>query len=302
MTTIAVIIVNWNTRQRLEACLRSIASCSPQNLRFATIVADNASSDGSPAMIRAQFPSVTLIENRQNLGFAAANNQALRASSDDFILLLNPDTIVHPEAIDALLNHLWLYPEVGAVGPKLLNADGSCQVSAHPEPTLWRELWRLIHLDRFIPLSQYPEEYFSTPDFKTADVLMGACILLRREVLDQIGLFDEQFFIYSEEVDLCQRIRQAGWRIHYLPAAQVTHFGAASTCQVAGPMFIELYRNKLKYFRKHDGELAARRYRWILRITALLRVAAGSIAGLIQPGYRQKTQLYRRLLRALPDF
>jgi GT2 family glycosyltransferase len=194
-------------------------------------------------------------------------------------LLFTPDAIRHRGALDGMVAHLQAHPALGMVGPRLLNPDGSLQISAHPRPTLGREAWRLFHLDRFWPRSCYGRRFWQQTEAQAVEVLMGACLLLRREAVDAVGLFDERFFMYSEEVDLCKRFRAAGWGIDYLPTVQVTHYGGQSTRQVAEAMFLELYRSKVLYFRKHEGERVAAQYKRLLWLAALARRLTGGERG-----------------------
>jgi GT2 family glycosyltransferase len=194
---------------------------------------------------------------------------------------------------------------VAAVGPRLINADGSFQISASRAPTLGREIWRLLQLDRFIPISQYPASLFLTDQPVSVEVLLGASILLRSQLIQQIGLFDEDYFVYSEEVDLCERIRNNGWELHWLPSATVTHFGGMSTRQVSKKMFIELYRNKIKFFRKNRGIFQARIYKVILFFASIIRIILSWPLKL--SSLRNRNQLitisenYKTLIRELPN-
>lgn len=301
--TISILIVNWNTRELMRGCLRSIEQTIPEELRQ-TIVVDNASADGSAEMVRQDFPWVELQCNSENLGFGRANNQAYAHATGETLLLLNPDTLLHPGAVTRLVETLEQNPHAGAAGPRILNPDGTLQVSIYPAPTLLRESWRLFHLDRLLPLSQYSKRKLAARQPSAVDVVMGACMLIRREIIDRIGLFDEQFFIYSEEVDLCRRIQQAGWQLLWQPNAVVTHFGGQSTQQVADAMFLELYRNKVKFFRKHGSAISTPVYKSILYLAAYLRLVGGRLFGSTKTGNRlgwgEISRQYGLLIRALP--
>ncbi|MEM7130826.1 MAG: glycosyltransferase family 2 protein [Chloroflexota bacterium] len=271
---ISIVIVTWNTRDLIKGSLRSLEAeftgHTPDTIEI--FVVDNLSTDGTAEMIRSEFPQVKLIVNSRNRGFAAANNQALSQSTGRYILILNPDTEIRPGGIKKLVEFLDTDSKTGAVGPLLLNADGTLQLSCDPEPTLSRELWRLLHLDRLVPYGIYPQGSWPRDEHREVDVIKGACMLVRGETLDQIGLFDEEFFIYSEEVDLCYRIRQAGWQIQWVPQAEVVHYGGQSTKQVASEMFQLLYKYKLIYFRKNHGHLAAAIYKVILAFVSSIRI------------------------------
>jgi hypothetical protein len=300
---ISIIIVSWNTASFLENCLNSILANPPTSSSEIWVV-DNASSDDSPRMVREKFPQVHLVENRENVGFARANNQAIRHCTGNYVLLLNPDTLVASGALQSLVDFLDKHPEAGAAGPRILNPDGSLQVSSHPRPTLSRELWRLLHLDSVSPYAMYPRIKWETNRPQEADVLSGACLLLRKEVLEQVGFLDEDFFIYSEEVDLCYRIQRAGWRMYWIPQAEVVHFGGQSTQQVPTEMFLHLYHSNIKYFRKHYGWSATQIYKLILRIAALSRLILAPFVIFEHSSRRQKhltlVDRYWRLLLALP--
>lgn len=305
---LSIIIVNWNTREYLERCLASVGPeikrLAPRNVEV--VVVDNRSTDGSSDMVRRDFPSVRLIESEKNLGFAGGNNMALQSSVGEHLLLLNPDTEVFPGAIEGLLKYLEAHPRTGAVGPALLNPDGTLQASAYPAPTLGRELWRLLHLDRLRRISSYPLLMWRGEDSQQVDVIQGACLMTRREVLTQVGMLDEGFFMYTEEVDLCLRIRQAGWNIVWLPSLEVVHHGGQSTRQVPSDMFLQLYRSKIRYFRKHQGASGALRYKAVLLLAIAARLLSGPVALLRVKGEDRDRMLgvmsnYGKLLRHLPS-
>lgn len=302
---IAIIIVNWNTRDILGQCLQSVFA-SQTAKQFEVWVVDNGSSDGSKQMIKEIYPHTRLISNGDNVGFARANNQAVELSSGDYVMLLNPDTMVEKDVIEILANYLDQNPEIGAVGPRLLNPDGTLQESAYPEPTLPREFWRMFHLDRFHYYAEYPMDSWSEEVAREVDVLMGACLLIRRKALDQVGLLDEEFFVYSEEVDLCTRIRNFGWRISWLPTVKVLHLGGQSTQQVQQEMFLQLYKGKIQYFRKHHSAIEVWLYKFVLFLATLVRLVLTPFAYLERSAQKSKhlelSSNYRRLLLSLPNF
>ena len=301
---LSILIVNWNTRQDLLRCLDSITA-NPPALPFEVLVFDNASTDGSAAAVAAQYPGVRLEAGSENLGFARANNRAASHAQGQFWLLLNPDTVVHPGAVDTLVRYLTEQPCVAAVGPRLINPDGSPQLSIERLPSLFREWWRLFHLDRLYPVSQYAKTFLASQAPQRVEVLNGACLLLRADTVRPLGLFDEDYFVYSEEVDLCDRLGQAGWELHWLPAAIVTHSGGRSTRKVADRMFLELYRNKIKFFRKRRGALAGTLYKLILFQASLARFGLGQAARLLplsgRHAWADVARQYRLLLAALPN-
>ena len=300
---LSIVIVHWNTKKLLENCLTSIYNAMP-SIGMEVFIIDNASTDGGSMMAREMFPDVRLIENRINIGFAKACNQGIQASSGEYILLLNPDTEIINGALNAQLEFLETNPVCAAVGPQLINIDGTYQQSCSPTPTLFREVWRLFHLDTLKPLSRYPLITWDREQPVKVDVIQGACLMLRGSALQQVGLLDENFFIYSEEVDLCYRLGQAGFGLYWVPSAKVIHHGGQSTQQIAPEMFLQLYKSKHQFFRKHFGQTTADIYRFILGIAALARIIVGQILSRIHTRYSDKYRTivsrYTALLYTLP--
>ncbi len=300
---LSIIIVNWNTRDLLSTCLYSI-ELNPPPATYELIVVDNASQDGSQEMVQRCFPDITLLSNSSNPGFASANNQGIRQSTGRFILLLNPDTIILPGAFAALIDALDMEPGAGAAGAMLINPDGSLQVSSFPAPTLSREAWRLFHLDSLRPTAIYPPDHWKRHVPFEVDTAQGACLLLRRDALEEVGLLDEAFFMYSEEVDLCYRLRLGGWSICWTPAARVVHFGGQSTKLIAADMFTQLYRAKLHYIHKHFGAFRGVCYKGVLLVASAVRVALTPLSLLVDPQHRAEhltlARRYGDLIRALP--
>ncbi|MHA2096966.1 MAG: glycosyltransferase family 2 protein [Candidatus Hodarchaeales archaeon] len=301
---LSIIIVNWNTKKLLVECLDSIYA-SPPNSEYDIWVVDNSSTDGSPDMMRNRYPEVNLIDNNENIGFAKANNQAFQKCQGEYILLLNPDTVIKTDAIEKLVHFLNQTPDAGMVGARLVNPDKTLQVSAFPVPTLSKEFWRLFHLDHFVPFANYPMEKWDLDSVREVDTLLGACILIRREALGKFGLFDEEYFIYSEEVDLCTRLKKGGWHLYWLPSAVVVHYGAQSTQQVAEEMFLRLYAGKILYFRKHHSNLVVFVYKLILFLATISRLILTPFALMEEPVKREEhlviSNYYRRLLWSLPN-
>ena len=271
---VSIIIVSWNTRDLLIQCIESICK-NASTVDYEIWIVDNASEDGSIPTIREAFPSVNIIENLQNVGFGRANNQGIGASSGRYILLLNSDTRICPGAINVMLECMENHPEAGGIGPQLLNPDQSLQVSCYPFPTLTRECWRLFHLDTIKPIGIYDQRVWNLNQIREVDALKGACILFRREAIQQAGGFDPDFFMYTEEIDLCYRVNNVGWKLFWVPQAEVIHYGGQSTRLIADKMFLSLYRTKVLFFSKHYGRIAANAYKMILFFASLPRVAIG---------------------------
>ncbi len=300
---LSIIIVNWNTRQLLAACLRSIYATQyaiQHDLSCEIFVVDNASADGSVDMVALQFPQVKLIENRENVGFARANNQALRLSQGRYILLLNSDTIVQPAALATLVDFMGQHPSAGALGPRLLNADGTLQPSCYPLLTPGREFWRLLFLEPLVHRATYNMAQWNKDTPRQVEVIKGACLLLRRTALEQVGMLDERYFMYSEELDLCYRLLAAGWRLYWIPQAQVVHFGEASSKQIAEEMYLQLYRSKIQFHRKIGGEKESRWFKLLLFLAYFPRWIIAALLGVFRPGFSARARKYRRLLARLP--
>jgi hypothetical protein len=302
---LSVVVVSWNTRDLLRTCLQSAFEAAGQlGGQAEIIVVDNASTDHSVDMVRQQFPTVRVIPNTSNAGFAAATNQGIRVSRGRRVLLLNPDTTTAPDVLRILTSFLDEHPEAGAVGPRLVGKDGEPQISCFPLPTHARELWRLFHLDSFVAVARYPESLLGSAEPQQVESVQGACLLIRRTALEQTGLLDERYFIYTEEIDLCRRLLDCGWQIYWVPAAVVVHHGGASTSQVGARMFLELYRSKVQYFRKHTGTLGAMAYKAVLVAASVPRLVVPTLAMAFVPSRRERwrgtVQNYSRLLVRLP--
>ena len=254
---LSVIVVNWNTCALLAECLAAVereAASIPHDIW----VVDNGSSDDSVAMLRRDFPHVQVIESLVNLGFARANNLAMQKSEGRYFLLLNTDALLQPGSIQMLLQVAEAALRVGVVGAHLLNPDGTFQASHTRFPTLWQEFLILSTLGRRLVRPWYPShgpEEGRGP--QRVDYVEGACLLVRREAMQEVGGLDEGYFMYSEEVDWCKRMQIAGWEVWYAPAAKVVHIGGASSANRKTSREADLYRSRVRYFRIHHGNLEA---------------------------------------------
>lgn len=302
---LSVIIVNWNVRDLLRRCLASMPEPGTRNLELETIVVDNASSDGSLEMLRAEFPQVHVIANERNLGFTRGNNQGLAASRGRYVLFLNPDTEVVGDALATMVGYMDTHPAVGALGPQLRYPDGSVQSSRRRFPTLTTALFESTLLELWWPGNLWARRYrlADRPDdvAQEVDWVVGACLLARREVLEQVGGFDEGFFMYSEEMDLCRRIRDVGWRIAYVPEAQVIHHEGKSSEQMVPARHIHFQTSKVRYSRKHHGRLAAGLLRFFLLATYVFQMAEEGLKWLVghkRPLRAARMRAYRQVLRS----
>jgi len=299
---LSIVIVSWNTRDLLEKCLDSVYSY-PCTGDFEIWLVDNASGDDSVQMVREKFPAVKLIENCTNPGFASGNNQAIKLCAGKYIMLLNPDTEIKPGSLDILTNFMEKNATAGGAGPRLLFPDGTLQQSCHPTLTLSRELWRLYHLDKLYSYGTYDMDKWDIRKPRVVEVLQGAALILRKQALDQVGILDEGYFMYTEEVDLCYRLRKAGWLMYWVPEAAVLHYGGQSTRLVPEKMFLTLYQSRIRFFRKHYGNYTAAAYKMVLMAAALTRIILMPISILIRPTNRERNVTlanhYRRLVANL---
>lgn len=265
MIDVSIVIVNWNTWELLSQCLDSIRNAN-SHYALQVIVVDNGSVDDSVSMVQKQFPEVSLIKNDCNVGFARANNQGLTTGNGRYFLLLNSDTIVRPGSIDRLVETADKFPDLGVVGPQLLNMDDTIQKSWGSFPSLFSELigknFRVRHAVAKVP---YAYE---------VDWVLGACMLVRSKTVADVGKLDDDFFFYSEEIDWCFRIRKRNWKIWHITDAQIYHLGGGSTEIGSLAQLVRLYRGKLIYFQKHHGSFK----------TTLLRLglAFGNAFGIVR--------------------
>jgi N-acetylglucosaminyl-diphospho-decaprenol L-rhamnosyltransferase len=257
MPDISIIILSWNTRNLLASCLRSIYQTA-NDLDMEIIVVDNASQDDSREMVRAEFPQVRLIENKENVGFARANNQAARIAQGQYIFLLNSDAELQTDSLQVMLTLMKNNPKAGIVGAQLINPNGSFQASHTNFPTLWREFLILTGLGRIFYGYWYPShgpENELGP--QAVDYVEGAALLIRRDIYLQQNGLDEGYFMYTEEVDICYRFRKSGWQVWYHPQARILHHGGASSLNHRPQREGQLYRSRVRFLRKHYGNWAA---------------------------------------------
>jgi GT2 family glycosyltransferase len=300
---LSIAIVNWNTRDLLAKCLMSIEKShgSTADLPNETIVVDNGSEDGSANLVRDEFRWAELIDNRKNVGFARACNQAIRKAKSRYVLLLNSDTEVLPGALDRLTRFMEAHPQAGACGPRLLNEDGTLQPSCYPMLTPTREFWRLLFLDRIAQKATYPMQTWDTETPRRVEAINGACLMLRRSSLDAVGLLDEDYFLYTEEVDLCLRLADADWELWWIPQARVVHQGGASSRQVRETAFLQLYRSKVQFYRKFGGEARAAEFKRYIRVAYWPRMTVAYLLAPLSATLRGRARLYRRLLSGLSE-
>jgi GT2 family glycosyltransferase len=278
-TLLSVIIVSYNTRQMTLDCLRALFDDlrgSGLHEQSEVWVVDNDSRDGSARAVREEFPDVRVVENPRNAGFGAANNLALRQASGQYLLLLNSDAFPKPGAVRTLIEKARSCPDVGVVGPRLLNGDGSLQVSCWKFPSPARVWAENLGLAALLPRHPVLGDYFrwAHDEEREVDFVVGACLLLPRKVYEKVGGFDEMFWMYAEETDWQKRIRNAGWRVLFTPHAQVTHLGGASGAADASQVNQAFWDSLDFYGRKHHGLLGLLLLRGARVVGSLARALA----------------------------
>ena len=254
MTDIAVIIVNWNAQEDLRRCLQSLYTEPKPTVAYEVWVVDNASEDGSAGMVTSEFPQVRLVVNTKNSGFSKANNQAIAQTDSRYVFLLNSDAFIHPGALDQLVSYADAHPKAGIIGPKVLNVNGSVQFSCRRFPSLGAGFFRNTYLGRLFPHNKFASDYlmnnFDHAHDRTVDWVSGCAMLIRRDLLGKIGALDERFYMYCEDVDICQRAWKEGWEVVYAPQAVVTHAIGRSSDKNGDQMIIEFHRSWYEYDRK----------------------------------------------------
>jgi len=273
---ISVIISSHNTRGYLEQCLAAVGE------RYEVIVVDSASSDGSQSLVRERFPHAHLVELDVNLGYGNSLNEGIALSSGEYLVLMNGDAWPLPGAVEGLAGLAEREPRTGVVGPRLLNLDGTLQPSVRGFPTLWRLATEYFFLRWLAPRTRALNAFYGSQfDHRSrcdAEFLVGAVLLVRRQVLDEIGGFDPSFFMFNEEVDLCYRVRAAGWSVVFWPEAEFVHVGGASTAQAWPGMYREQLRSHLRFLAKHSGLGRAERARRLLILAMRLRAVVFTLA------------------------
>ena len=310
LVDLSVIIVNWNVRELLDRCLASLSRArrsfrhGEQNeFSMEIIVVDSASDDGSALMVGEKHPDVTLLPQRENVGFTRGNNIGLEIARGACLLLLNPDTEVKPDSLGKLLDFMAEHPEAGIVGPHTLNSDGSHQSTRRRFPTLMTGLFESTWLAAWAPASverDYRMLDTSDEDILQADWVQGSALMLRREVYEGIGGLDEGYVMYAEELDYCRRAKSAGWQVWYHGGAVITHHGGKSSEQAAAWKQIHFHTSKLRYFRKHHGNSAYLLLRAILLLQFSWQLCLESLKGAL--GHKRdlrarRVRVYWQVLR-----
>jgi hypothetical protein len=282
---LSIIIVAWNVRDLVLDCLESIREAK-LGVSYEVIVVDNGSADGTVEAVQAKYPSTRMLALPKNIGFGAGNNRGMEVMRGRHAVLLNSDTIVLPGGLEACVAFLDAHPEVGVVGPQLLNPDRSKQNCIHNSPTLVSELLGQSLLRRLFP-RRYPSKLVDYDRPLEVEAVLGACLFARREVIEQVGLIDEAYFFFLEETDWCHRIRAAGWKVFHLPDPKVVHlYGESTKKKVPLRTRIEYYRSRETFFRKNRGPVAFT----VLRAIVMGKILLGCVFG------GRRAEEYRKIL------
>jgi GT2 family glycosyltransferase len=273
---LSILIVNWNSRDYLLEAICAVKSALV-GCTYEIVVIDSGSFDGSSAAIAATHPDIKFVQATENLGFARANNAAFQHAVGQYLLFLNPDTEVRPNAIQTLFDHLVSSRQIGIVGPKLLNSDGSIQETCiRAFPTLLNQVLESDGLRRLFPNSRLWGMGGLTSNVPIeVEAVSGACLMMRRDLFEQIGMFSGEYFMYSEDIDLCFKVKQLGFSIHYVPQAIVVHHGGGSTAQTTKNTFgaVMMLESRWRYFKKTRSTNYALVYRVAMFMVSLIRVA-----------------------------
>jgi GT2 family glycosyltransferase len=278
MAFMSIIIVSWNAKRYLEECLDSIVN-HPLPRDTEVIVVDNASSDGSPDVVRDAFPGVRLICNDGNYGFAKANNIGIAASTGEYVFFINSDVVVKAGCFENMIAYMDAHQDVGVLGPKILRPNGEVQQSCMEFPTLWNSLCRALALDAIFPgvklFGGDMMTYWQHDDTRPVDVITGCFWMVRRKALLAAGLLDERFFFYGEDVDWCRRFHDKGWKVVFYPEAEAVHYGGASSANAPLKFFIEMQRADYQYWKKHHTTPASTAFLFIRLLHHAVRFAGG---------------------------
>ncbi|MFO7678895.1 MAG: glycosyltransferase family 2 protein [Chloroflexota bacterium] len=300
---LSIIIVSWNVADLLRNCLRSIDE-NRGGLDLEVIVVDSASGDDSVALVHSEFPWVRLLACTENVGFPRGNNLGLAEANGRYLLLLNPDTVILDNALAKMMTFAQENPEIGVLGCQLLNRDGTVQSSKRRFPTLLTAFFESTWLENFAPksvLAKYYAQDLADDETNDVDWVMGACMLAPRSVVEQVGGLDEAYFMYSEELDWCRRIKDSGWRVVYYPQAQIVHYVGQSSDQAVVARHINFQQAKLRYFRKYHGRFPALVLRLFLLLNYGWQMILEAVKGLVghkRPLRRQRVRAYWQVLRS----
>lgn len=288
---VSIIIVAWNVQDFLRNCLKSIYKES-KGIEFEVIYVDNASKDGSVEMVRKNFPKVKIIQNSQNKGFAAANNQAIEEAKGRYVLLLNSDTIVLDDAIAKTIQFADAHSEAAVVGCKVLNPDKTLQPTCFMFPAILNMLLLASYLYKLFPKSKFfgreRMTWWDRSDQREVDVVTGCFMLVRRKAIEQLGMLDERFFIYSEETDWCYRFKKNGWKMLFTPEPEIIHYGGQTVKQRADTFKFQIHGSKLVFMKKYGNRLTFPLACFLMALFFFLRIPYWLAMGILHRNERKK--------------
>jgi GT2 family glycosyltransferase len=282
---LSICILSWNTEALTRDCLASVFA-DPRSTGWQVIVVDNDSADGSATMVAEQYPAAELIRSPQNLGFAGGNNLALNRARGRFLLLLNSDTRVPTGALGHLLEHLERHPQVGAAGPRLVDATGRLELSCGRAPGLTPEIFHKLLLHRVFPFFRFGR--WNHRETRDVGWVTGACLMIRRQALDAAGCLDDGIFMCFEDLEWCMRLRAVGWRIDYVPGSQVVHLEGQSIGQRLGDMLVVSQQSLYYLFQKHFSRAHLHALRLLTTVEMILRTVLWSALWTVRPGARRE--------------
>jgi len=292
MVDVSIIIASWNTRGLLRGCLTSIHE-QTRDIDYEIIVVDNTSTDGSAEMVKKTFPQVTLIENPENRGFAAANNQGIAIAKGRYILLLNSDTVVLDNAIAKTVSFSDDNPDAAVVGCRVLNPDKTLQPTCFMFPSTLNMLLSSSYLYKLFPRSKFfgreRMTWWNRDNVREVDVVTGCFMLVRRKAIEQAGMLDEQFFVYGEETDWCYRFKKMGWKILFTPEPEIIHYGGQTTKQMTEKFRLQLSGSMLIFMRRHRSKLTFPFARFLIALFLFLRVPYWLAVAMLKKNERKKS-------------
>lgn len=297
---ISIIIVNWNTKDLLRGCLESVYQNPPQG-EFEVFIIDNASTDGSPEMVEKEFPQVKLIKNKENVGFAKANNQAIKLAQGKYILLLNSDTEILPNAFDEMLSLMDKNPKIGVLGCQLLNRDGSIQDSCGYFPSITATLFTKVQRASMVGrlFKRLPSSQQKVEKEKEVDWVTGACLMVRKEAIEKVELLDEKMFMYFEDNDWCWRFKKAGWKVYVTPKAKVIHHSGASLRKASKRIILDYRKSQYRLYKKHLSWFSLLMLKFSVRIHALGKICFLKLASSLkkEPSAKiEELNYYKKIL------
>jgi len=297
---VSIIIVAWNVRDFLHNCLRSIYQ-ETKGLDFEVIYVDNASADASVEMVVEKFPQVKIIRNRENRGFATANNQGIRIAKGRYVLLLNSDTVVLDNAIAKTVEFADAHPDAAVVGCRVLNPDKTLQPTCFMFPSLLNMLLSASYLYKLLPKSRFfgreRMTWWDRNDTREVDVVTGCYMLVRREAIEDVGIMDERYFIYADETDWCYRFRKNGWKVLFVHEPEIIHYGGQTTKQIPEKFKFQLYGAKLVFMEKNRGKLTLQFARLLTASFFFLRIPYWLLVGILYKDGSSRFQTARTYLK-----